>query len=94
MKDKKITACCNVCNWFGSEHKLIQSLKGFSCPKCDSANVVVFGTTQTRTLKEQCADFAHYIRNGLTNLEYCQKEIEEHYTDFVKFMNSQPVSTK
>lgn len=22
--------------------------------------------------------FAHYLRNGLTNMEYCQKEHEEH----------------
>jgi len=28
--------------------------------------------------REQMIGFAHYLRNGLTNIEYCQKKHEEH----------------
>ena len=30
------------------------------------------------TERKQMIGFAHYLRNGLTNIEYCQKEHEEH----------------
>lgn len=33
---------------------------------------------------EDMLNFAHYLRNGLTNLEYCEKEHDEHLADWQK----------
>jgi len=34
--------------------------------------------------KAHALDFAEWYRNGLTNLEYCSKSIEQHYDEFFK----------
>ena len=53
---------------------LIENAKGFHNAESSKA-------MQEQALlmeREQMLRFAHYLRNGLTNMEYCKKEHEEH----------------
>ena len=57
---------------------------GTEVPQSDAAEV----TTSSQTIAKpnvsgsfsynDMLGFAHYLRNGLTNMEYCQKEHDEH----------------
>ena len=45
-----------------------------------SSKVLVSGSFSVQDM----LGFAHYLRNGLTNLEYCEKEHEEHLVEWQK----------
>lgn len=34
--------------------------------------------------KEQVIDYGEYLRNGLSNLEYCAREPEQHFEEWMK----------
>ncbi|MBS1915685.1 MAG: hypothetical protein JST87_05370 [Bacteroidetes bacterium] len=84
MKKKKFTACCNNCGWKGTKFQIIIGLETDSCPKCSQDDIIMFSRSQTHTPSEISVQFAHYLRNGLTNIEYCEKSIEQHYDYFIE----------
>jgi hypothetical protein len=53
---------------------LIENAKGFH--NAESSKAMQEQALQME--KERMIGFAHYLRNGLTNKEYCQKKHEEH----------------
>lgn len=86
---KNFTACCNGCGWRGSHFKLIVSMRGLFCPKCESDDIAQFGRPQTHTPNEIAKQFAEWTRNGLTNFEYLNSSIDHHFEVFNSILNTQ-----
>lgn len=77
------TSTCNDCKWTGSHYKLLNTFNGFFCPKCNSEDVIIFGKKQFKTPETIAKEFADWVRHALTNVEFCEKTIDEHYAFFI-----------
>lgn len=47
-KSKKFTAECHNCGWFGSKYRLLMSMFGQLCPKCESPNTSAYENARTK----------------------------------------------
>jgi hypothetical protein len=75
---KQLNGYCNLHNRNTKKQTAVQWLQSQfdNCPESFLTDDDFAKALQME--REQMIGFAHYLRNGLTNIEYCQKEHEEH----------------